>query len=210
MIGSRVRTRISMSPDFSGNEFALPAVDEWPLGGSLLQQGLESLSLEKRITRYFEQWREQVYRYLVAVFGHPELAEEFTQEAFLRLYNALHGGESIANARAWIFRVAHNLAVNQIKNRQFIAPVTDDAWAELCRTLRDGAMGPEQRLLQQEKLNRLRLAIARLTQAERECLHLRSKGFRYREMAEILALSTTTVAETLYRVIEKLARECNE
>ena len=53
-------------------------------------------------------------------------------------------------------------------------------------------------------------AIARLTQAERESLHLRSKGFRYREMAEILGLSTTTVAETLYRVIEKLAREINE
>jgi RNA polymerase sigma-70 factor (ECF subfamily) len=205
-----------MSPDFPGNEFALPAADEWRSRGGLRQSGLaelaglESLSLEKRVTHYFEQWREQVYRYLVAVFGHPELAEEFTQEAFLRLYNVLHSGESIANVRAWVFRVAHNLAVNQIKSRQFIAPVTEEAWEELYRTLRDAAPGPEQRLLQQEKVNRLCASIARLTQAERECLHLRSKGFRYREMAEILGLSTTTVAETLYRVIGKLARDCNE
>jgi RNA polymerase sigma-70 factor, ECF subfamily len=199
-----------MASNISGNESALPAVDEARWGGGLLQQGLESLSLEKRVARYFEQWRKQVYRYLVAAFGHPELAEEFTQEAFLRLYDALHGGESISNARAWVFRVAHNLAVNQIKSRQFIAPVTDEAWEELCGTLKDAAPGPEQRLLQQEKFNRMRAAIARLTQAERECLHLRSKGFRYREMAEILDLSTSTVAETLYRVIEKLAREIND
>jgi DNA-directed RNA polymerase specialized sigma24 family protein len=36
---------------------------------------------------------------------------------------------------------------------------------------------------------------------------LRTKGFRYREIARILGVGTTTVAETLYRVIEKLAKE---
>ncbi len=188
----------------------MPGAEEAWWSGGLSQTGQESLSLEGRVALYFEQWRDQVYRYLVGVFGQPELAEEFTQEAFLRLYRALHGGEAIANARAWVFRVAHNLAVNQIKSRQFIAPVTDEAWEELCRTLRDSAPGPEQKLLQQEKFSRMRAAIGRLTQAERECLHLRSKGFRYREMAEILGSSTTTVAETLYRVIEKLARDINE
>lgn len=195
-----------MAPNVSGNESTMPAAEEWRWGLA----GVESVSLEQRITQYFEQWREQVYRYLVAVFGHPELAEEFTQEAFLRLYHALHSGEAIANARAWVFRVAHNLAVNQIKHQQFLAPVTDEAWEELGRTLSDVAPGPEQRLLQQEKFQRLRAAIARLTHAERECLHLRSKGFRYREIAEILEASTTSVAETLYRVIEKLAREMND
>ena len=199
-----------MTPDSPGNESVWPAADEWRRSGGLLQQGLENLSLEKRITRYFEQGREPVYRYLVAVFGQPELAEDGHQLAFLRLYAALHSGEAIANARAWVFRVAHNLAVNQIKQQQFLAPVTDEAWDELVRTMRDVAPGPQQRLLQQARYHRLRAAIARLTQAERECLHLRSKGFRYREMAEILGLSTTSVAETLSRVIEKLARELND
>jgi len=42
---------------------------------------------------------------------------------------------------------------------------------------------------------------------ERQCLHLRASGLRYREVAEIVGLSTTSVAETLYRVIQKLANE---
>jgi len=73
----------------------------------------------------------------------------------------------------------------------------------------EAAPNPEQRLLQLEKFSRLRAAIARLTPPERQCLHLRTKGLRYREIADVLNLGTTTVAETLYRVISKLTQEHN-
>jgi RNA polymerase sigma factor (sigma-70 family) len=60
-----------------------------------------------------------------------------------------------------------------------------------------------------EKFGRLRIAIARLTPRERQCLHLRTKGLRYREIADILNVGTTTVADTLNRVIGKLTQENN-
>jgi hypothetical protein len=62
-------------------------------------------SLEQRVTRYFEQWRDPVNRYLVAVFGHWGEAEEITQETFLQLYRSLDSGQYIDNVRAWVFRV---------------------------------------------------------------------------------------------------------
>jgi RNA polymerase sigma-70 factor, ECF subfamily len=196
-----------MPQNYPGSDIVARTDEDRLAVRELSRFGQETSRLEQKVTHYFEQWRDPVYRYLVAVFGQPELAEEFTQEAFLQLYKSLHNGQTITNTRAWVFRVAHNLAINQIKSRRFIAPLDDEAWEELRRTLEDTAPGPEQKLLQQERLNRLQTAIARLTLVERECLHLRSKGVRYREMAEILGLSMTTVAETLYRVIDKLARE---
>jgi RNA polymerase sigma-70 factor (ECF subfamily) len=176
-------------------------------GNDLLQFRQETLKLEQKVTGYFEQWREPVYRYLVAAFGNSAQAEDLTQEAFLQLYRCLHAGQLIGNPRAWVFRVAHNLAVNQIKGQQFITPLDDETWAELLQSVQDIGPSPEQRLIQQEKFDRLRIAVASLTAPERQCLHLRTKGLRYREIAEILDISTTTVAETLYRVIEKLAKE---
>jgi len=172
-----------------------------------LQPRQETLKLEQKVTDYFEQWREPVYRYLVAAFGAAAQAEDITQEAFLQLYRYLHAGQSIANVRAWVFRVAHNLAINQIKSQQFVTPLDDETWEALRRSYQDAGPSPEQKLIQQEKFDRLRIALSSLTIAERQCLHLRTKGLRYREIAEILDLSTTTVAETLYRVIEKLAKE---
>ena len=169
----------------------------------------EALTLEEKVTRYFEQWREPVNRYLVAAFGDTAEAEEITQEAFLQLYRSLHSGELINNTRAWVFRVAHNLALNRIRSRQFVELLDDQSWEELRTSLMDLAPNPEQKVLQLEKFSRLRAAIGRLTQPERQCLHLRTKGLRYREIAEILNVSTTTVAETLYRVIAKLTKENN-
>lgn len=173
----------------------------------LLRLKQDTLTLEEKVTRYFEQWREAINRYLVAVFGDPAGAEEITQEAFLQLYRCLHGGEAIANVRAWVFRTAHNLACNRLRSQQFVELLDEQSWEELRQSLGDAGPNPEQRLLQLEKFQRLRTAIARLTLQERQCLHLRTKGLRYREIAEILDLSTTTVAETLYRVIAKLTKE---
>lgn len=169
----------------------------------------DPLTLEEKVTRYFEQWRDPVNRYVIAAFGDP-MAEEITQEAFLQLYRRLHGGQPVPNIRAWVFRAAHSLALNRIRSQQFTELLDEEGWDALRQTLVDASSNPEQRLLQIEKFNRLRIAIARLTPPERQCLHLRTKGLRYREIAEILNLGTSTIAETLYRVIDKLTQENNE
>jgi RNA polymerase sigma-70 factor (ECF subfamily) len=180
------------------------------LTAGIIASSQPNLSTEDKVKLYFEQLREPVFRYLTATFGGERLqAEEITQDAFLQLYRSMSDGQAIQNVRAWTFRVAHNLAVNRIRRRQFIAPLTEEEWEELQQSVVAKDLNPEQNLLQKEKLDRLRKAISRLTTVERECLNLRTKGFRYREIGEILEISARSVANTLYRVIEKLAKETN-
>jgi len=169
----------------------------------------DTLTLEEKVTRYFEQWRDPVHRYVVAAFGDPAEAEDITQEAFLQLYQRMHAGQPVPNVRAWVFRAAHSLAVDRIRSHQFVELLDEEGWEGLRQTLADAAQNQEQRLLQLEKFSRLRVAIARLTMPERQCLHLRTKGLRYKEIAEILGLGISTIAETLYRVIDKLTQENN-
>lgn len=165
--------------------------------------------LEQIVSEHFAQLREPVYHYLIAVFGYPGEAEEIVQEAFLRLIRALDEGQTIQNVRSWVFRVAHNLAIKRIKSRQFVAPLDERSWEELAQTLADAGPNPEENALRRERLARLHAALARLNLQERECLHLRLKGLRYREIAEILGIGVSTVAEALARVIAKLSRETN-
>jgi RNA polymerase sigma-70 factor (ECF subfamily) len=185
------------------------AAAELSVDTDALELRLDTLTLERKVTGYFEQWCDPVNRYVVAAFGDPVEAEEITQEAFLQLYRQLHSGQSITNVRAWVFRTVHNLAINRIKSRQFIELLDEDSWEELRGSVVDTASNPEQRLMELEKFGRLRIAIARLTPRERQCLHLRTKGLRYREIADILNVGTTTVADTLNRVIGKLTQENN-
>ncbi len=169
-----------------------------------------TVKLEQKVAQLFEVLREPVYHYLVAVFGSVTEAEDITQESFLRLYQSLNSGQSIANVRCWIFRVAHNLAINQRKHSQFLNPPGAHSWEELCQLTPDTAPNPEQRIIEQEKYARLHAALGRLSLQERQCLHLRAEGFRYREIGEILEIGVPTVGEFLRRGIKKLMVQNND
>lgn len=168
-----------------------------------------TVKLEQKVTQFFEVLRDPVYHYLLAVFGNSAEAEDITQDAFLQLYRALQGGQAIENVRCWLFRVAHNLAINQKKHNQFLNPLDARSWDELRQLLRDPGLNPEQRILQQEKFEQLHATLGRLSLQERQCLHLRAEGFRYREIGEVLGIDTKSVAEYLRRGIKKLMRQNN-
>ncbi len=136
--------------------------------------------------------------------GRPEEAEEVTQEAFLRLCQCLQSGQTITHVRPWIFRVAHNLAIDRTSNRKFIVPVESSSWAELCELRTDPSPNPEQTILMKERSQRLRLALKGFSETQRNCLVLRAEGFRYEQIAEILGITVANVAQSLRRGIRKL------
>jgi RNA polymerase sigma-70 factor (ECF subfamily) len=153
----------------------------------------------------YRELRKPLLRYLVCLGLSADEAQDVVQDAFLSLHRHLDSGGSRENIRSWLFRVAHNAARNRQNRyeRRFAAPLEDG----LALTLNEAT--PEQVFLRKEKFSRLRKAIRLLTESERECLLLRAGGLRYREIGEVLELSTSTVGDTLERAIRKLAEKCN-
>ncbi len=164
----------------------------------------ETSNLEEQVGQVFEALRMQVFHYLLSVFGDVHEAEDLTQDAFLQLYRERLKGTEIQNARFWIFRVAHNLAINRRRHRQFVSTLPAENWDEIERMLPDTGLNPEQLTLKREQYCRLFDGLKRLTLNERQCLYLRAEGFRYREIAEIMGIAIPTVGEYLRRSIDKL------
>jgi len=76
--------------------------------------------------------------------------------------------------------------------------------------LQDPSPGAEERMLRQERRQQLHVALARLSRQERQCIWLRAEGFRYREIAEILSVSVSTVQTFLGRAIKKIGSDMHE
>lgn len=167
----------------------------------------QAKTLEERVAEVFELLRVPLYQYLMAVFGNPAEAEDLTQECFLRLYSSLQDGQTICDVRFWVFRVAHNLAMDRRKHEQFLAPLSADTWDELVSLLPDTGLNPEQDMLRREKFSRLFEGLKRLSLHERQALYLRSRGFKYGEIAEIMNVGSSTVGEFLRRGIRKLSEQ---
>jgi RNA polymerase sigma-70 factor (ECF subfamily) len=160
---------------------------------------------QEEVTRAFEDSREDVYRYLLTLGLPPPQAQEAAQEVFLRLHLALEDGDRIHNTRAWIFRVAHNLGLD-LRARKQPLPIAP----ELEAVLRDTARSVEADLIERERMEQISSAWQALSAQQRQCLHLRAEGLRYREIAEAMGITISSVREFLSRAILRLQRAVHE
>ena len=65
----------------------------------------------------FTRHRRDIYRYLVRMTGQPDVADDLSQEVFLRVVRALRSGEPIGHERGWVFSIARNLLRDRHRNR---------------------------------------------------------------------------------------------
>jgi RNA polymerase sigma-70 factor (ECF subfamily) len=166
---------------------------------------LSRLATDCEAPNLYRELRKPLLRYLVCLGLSADEAQDVVQDAFLSLHRHLGSGGSQANIRSWIFRVAHNAARNRQSRyeRRFAGPLEDSLGLVLDKAT------PEHAVLEKERFRTLRKAIRLLTESERECLLLRAGGLRYREIGEVLGLSTSTVGDTVERAIRKLSEKCN-
>lgn len=162
-------------------------------------------SVHDRVTAAYNETREDVYYYALTLGVSPAQAQEITQEVFLRLYVQLRDGSDVENERGWIFRVAHNLALKmRAKEREYAA--VDDQVA----LMPSREQSAEQRAIEIQRNARIQEALSELSPQQRQCLHLRAAGLRYREIGEAIGIGTSTVNEFLRRAITKLRKALDE
>ena len=111
-----------------------------------------------------------------------------------------------SNSHGWIFQVARNFLrdeqrAKRRKNSVDIQRVIDRG-API-----DSQSTPEQRTLSAERERRVRDAIGRLPDQQRECMLLRWAGLRYREIAQVLALNPSSVGVLVHRATARLSEE---
>ena len=166
----------------------------------------ELVSLHDHVEQLFREARNDLYYYILSFGLAAHEAQEIAQDVFLRFYVAAKRGESIENSRAWIFRVAHNLALNAVQRtvtRRLFAVDAAESGAGL-------GEDPEERLIRKQTAGKIRQALRELSPQQRLCLQLRAEGLRYGEIAREIGVGTSTVGKFLSRAIRKLRKAVHE
>jgi RNA polymerase sigma-70 factor (ECF subfamily) len=134
-----------------------------------------------------------LFRYCNRLTGDPDVAEDVAQEAFVRMLDRAVAGEPPA-LRVWLFKVATHLIRDRWRvstNRKRlleIHPVTPGT-----------APDPEAEVVRREEVAGVRRALEGLDARDRELLLMREEGFSYREIAEAVGVSSTSVGTLLVR-----------
>ncbi|HEX4611298.1 MAG TPA: sigma-70 family RNA polymerase sigma factor, partial [Urbifossiella sp.] len=131
----------------------------------------------------------EVWAIAYARWMDPDLALDVTQEAFLRLWKQWEVGDDIQNPRAWLLRVARNLAEDHAKSafrRNGTQP------PELLNGVRSGQATPAEALEREELFARIRSELDELAPADRDILTLRyALDYDAAAIAELLNVAVT-------------------
>lgn len=165
-----------------------------------------AMSLREQVQQAYAEHRRALSRYCLMLGIAPPQAEELCQECFVRFFSVLRKGEKIQNARAWLFKTTHNLALNYLESHAVQQRHVTEWIDVVVEQQVDPRPNPEQAALQHERFVRLHQAVAALSPQQKQCLFLRAEGFRYREIAEMTGLSINTVVEFLRRGIARLKK----
>ena len=72
------------------------------------------------IETLFAKHHGEIYAYLLRMLREPELAADLTQDAFVKAYKNYPTLEKPENARAWLYQIAHRVALDEIRRRKII------------------------------------------------------------------------------------------
>lgn len=146
------------------------------------------------VRRYYKQ----IYYYLYRMTGNKEIAEDLTQETFLKAFKALPNYEERMRFKAWLYKIATNLVSNYLtREKQTILPISETE---------SYSVDPEKEIIGDEEIKLLRSSLDKLPPRQKEALILaKYEGLKGEEIAKILNLKPNAVYALIYRGLENLS-----
>jgi RNA polymerase sigma factor (sigma-70 family) len=144
------------------------------------------------LSAVFVEHQSALKRFMAKFFSRPQDVDDIAQETYLRAFDAEKGGEVLRTPKAFLFRVAKNVALNELtrKSRMLTDYIEDSISPDVIGE-EDSA---EDRVLAQEKLSMFCSAVATLPmQCRRAFLMRKVYGFSHQEIAERMGISVSTV-----------------
>lgn len=155
----------------------------------------------EEIAAAFEENYPNLCRFLESIVGRGQQAQDIAQESFLRLCRVESGELAIAEIRFWLFRVARNLALNEVGKIRTRARL----WNKITGFFDKKDFTPEEFLVKDEERKIVRGLLNLLPEHQRSALLLREQEeMSYREIALVLNVSEGKVKSDIFRARTRL------
>jgi RNA polymerase sigma factor (sigma-70 family) len=146
---------------------------------------------------------DAVYAYASALLRDRSAAEEVTATAFERAFRKQRSfNPRRGSQRAWLFGIARNAALDELRRRKRLAALADDEAAD--------APAPDSEAEATERRAVVRAALAALEPRDRELIALKFQaGLSNAEIAKVLGISASNAGTRVHRAVTRLREACH-
>ncbi|WP_299216008.1 sigma-70 family RNA polymerase sigma factor [uncultured Aquimarina sp.] len=161
----------------------------------------ENVCEERLFSQLFAKHSKNLHDFIYYKYGEHINPKDQVQEAFIKLWDNCNK-VSLEKAKSFLFTVANNLSLNQIKHDKvklrYQQTETNDRTNE----------SPHFVLEEKEYLQKYQTALAKLTEAQRVTFLMnRIEGKKHKEIADLLGISRKAVEKRIYGALEKLRKD---
>src|SRR5687767_8130230 len=151
----------------------------------------------------FSLHHRTVFRAARSIVRDSGLAEDVTQEVFIKLYKHMDSLPDLEMLRPWLIRVALNIAKNTVRGN-IRANTRDENYVK--STVETSIYSVESEYEQQSAVDEINRALYKIKEPLRSCLVLKQQGLSYREIAESLSLNETSIGTYVARARAEFAK----
>jgi len=146
----------------------------------------------------------QLLRYAARIVNNPTIAQDVVQNTFIKLFKAWEPGtRPNAQLKSWLYRVAHNEAVDHIRKESRMKVLHKSESEENVKNCPDGHHCPSTFESKKEMVLNL---MGRLKPHEQQVILLRmDQGLSYREISDITGRSEGNVGNILHHAVKQLS-----
>ena len=142
-----------------------------------------------------DQWKDKIHRFVYRFLMDSDDANEITQKTFIKAYQKLDTLDEPEKFSPWIYRVANNLCLDELKRAGRSKFDTVDDWSEHTGKTKS----PQQNLEMSELSELLQKALMTLPDEQRVVVVMKQyEGFTFPEISEILQQPENTVKSRMY------------
>lgn len=145
-----------------------------------------------------------VFRAARSVVADSGLAEDVTQETFIKLYKHIDSLENEEMLKPWLIRVAINLARNTIRGTMRANTRDENYVKETVPTSTTRSLEIDYE--EESGVSEIYRALAMIKEPLRSCLVLKQQGLSYREIADSLDLNESSIGTFVARARQEFAR----
>jgi len=161
--------------------------------------------------RLVDRYKQPIYNFILRTVRDETEAEDLTQNTFVQLWKAARRYRTNARFSTWLYTIARNLALNEIRRRSrhraesLDAPHPEHDEHALHQVEDRAVLGPPEQLVRAELFAKVEEAIRDLPENQRTALLLcREEDFSYEEIASILGVSLSATKSIIHRAREVL------
>ncbi len=165
--------------------------------------GGHSYGFEELVRRY----QRPITAYVFRMIGDYDAALDVTQEVFIKVYNSLEKYSPEYKFSTWLYRIAHNAAVDHLRRNSVVPQSIETENADGTYELQIESRGPtpEQDHERSEWRIEIEAVVGCLPAAYRDLILLRhSRDLSYDEIAQVTGLPLGTVKNRLFRAREMM------